>query len=181
MTGSNDAAREHQQDYEAAIDQWEQVLAWSNQHGDRKHAEIATKKLESLRKRFAAATLSKLEREDQFEALFDRPPSKRTPSPRPYWGRWNVNSVRANCHRWTYRPSSRSLIGRMVVPGASRRKSGEIDSKFRNGHGRNRAVAKWATQPKKQKRNVACGPTRHHHRRPTYDGGNLLSRIHSRV
>lgn len=79
MTGSNDAAREHQQDYEAAIDQWEQVLAWSNQHGDRKHAEIATKKLESLRKRFAAATLSKLEREDQFEALFDRPPIEKNP------------------------------------------------------------------------------------------------------
>jgi hypothetical protein len=68
-----DAPRPHQRDHEKAIDQWEQVLAWCNRHGDREHAEIAARKLESLRKRLAAPILSKLDREDWFEALFDMP------------------------------------------------------------------------------------------------------------
>ena len=73
------APRKYQVEYEQAIDKWEQLLAWSNRHGDREHAEIATKKLESLRKRFAAPTLSKLDREDWYESLFDRPPIEETP------------------------------------------------------------------------------------------------------
>ena len=47
------APRKHQQDYEAAIDQWEQVLAWSNRYGDKEHADQATVKLVDLRRRFA--------------------------------------------------------------------------------------------------------------------------------
>ncbi len=73
------APRKYQVEYEQAIDKWEQLLAWSNRHGDREHAEIATKKLESLRKRLAAPTLSKLDRKDWYESLFDRPPLEDTP------------------------------------------------------------------------------------------------------
>jgi hypothetical protein len=68
-----EAPRPHQRDHEAAIDQWEQVLAWCNRHGDREHAEIAAKKLEGLRKRLKAPILRKLDREDWFEAQFDSP------------------------------------------------------------------------------------------------------------
>jgi integrase len=68
-----EAPRPHQRDHEAAIDQWEQVLAWCNRHGDGQHAEIAARKLESLRKRLAAPILSKLNRDDWFESLFDSP------------------------------------------------------------------------------------------------------------
>ncbi len=68
-----DAPRPHQRDHETAIGQWEQVAAWCFRHGDRELAELATKKLESLRKRLAAPILSKLDREDWFESLFDNP------------------------------------------------------------------------------------------------------------
>ncbi len=67
------APRKHQRDYEAAIDQWEQVLAWSNRHGDKEHADQATAKLADLRRRFAAPKLSPLKRKDWFEANFDLP------------------------------------------------------------------------------------------------------------
>ena len=68
-----EAPRPHQREHEAAIDQWERVLAWCNRHGDREHAEIAGRKLENLRKRLTAPILRKLEREDWFESQFDSP------------------------------------------------------------------------------------------------------------
>jgi len=68
-----DSPRPHQRDHEVAIDQWEQVLAWCNRHGDRDHAEIAAKKLDSLRKRLSAPVLRKLDRQDWFESQFASP------------------------------------------------------------------------------------------------------------
>jgi integrase len=65
--------RRHQRDYETAIDQWEQVLAFCNRYGDREHADQAVEKLTDLRRRFAATKLTPLKREDQFEANFDLP------------------------------------------------------------------------------------------------------------
>jgi hypothetical protein len=65
--------RRHQRDYEATIDQWEQVLAWCNRHGDRQHADQAVEKLTDLRRRFAATKLTPLKREDWFETNFDLP------------------------------------------------------------------------------------------------------------
>ena len=65
--------RKHQCDYEQCIDQWEQVLAWSNRYGDKERADQATEKLVILRRRFAAPKLSPLRRDDWFEANFDLP------------------------------------------------------------------------------------------------------------
>lgn len=62
------APRKFQQEYEAAIDEWEQVLSWSNRHGDRKYAEIATAKLGSLRKRFASLVPPPLDHFDRLDA-----------------------------------------------------------------------------------------------------------------
>ena len=61
--------RKHQRDYEAAIDGWESVLAWSNHHGDREFAELATRKLGSLRKRFALLVLPPLDRLDRLGGM----------------------------------------------------------------------------------------------------------------
>lgn len=68
-----EAPRPHERQYEEAIDQWEQVLAWSNRYGDREYAELAAKKLEALRRRFLTPHLTPLAREDWFEAVFDPP------------------------------------------------------------------------------------------------------------
>jgi len=65
------APRKHERDYEVAIDQWEQVLAWSNKYGDREHADQATAKLADLRRRLAMPKLSPLDRTDNFESCFD--------------------------------------------------------------------------------------------------------------
>ncbi len=65
--------RKHQPEYEAAIDEWESVLSWSNRHGEREFAEIATRKLESLRKRFASLVLPPLDRLDRLEACLGGP------------------------------------------------------------------------------------------------------------
>ena len=65
------APRKHQRDYEAAIDQWEKVLAWSHRHGDQEHADQAEKALADLRRRVALPKLSPLRRNDWFEANFD--------------------------------------------------------------------------------------------------------------
>jgi len=67
------APRKHQRDYEAAIDRWEQVLAWSNQHGDRHIVAMAWEKLTLLRRRLEAPVLSPLPRSDTFEAVLDGP------------------------------------------------------------------------------------------------------------
>ena len=69
------APRPHQLEYEQAIDQWEQVLQWSNQHGDAKHVEWAAEKLDALRRRLAAPRLLPLARDDWFESAFDPHPS----------------------------------------------------------------------------------------------------------
>lgn len=63
--------RKHQRDYEQCIDQWEQVLAWCNRYGDREYADQAVERLTDLRRRFAAAKLTPLKREDWFDANFD--------------------------------------------------------------------------------------------------------------
>ena len=65
--------RKHQRDYEAAIDQWEQVLAWSHGYGDKEHADQAAEKLGNLRRRFAAPKLTPLTHADWFEANFELP------------------------------------------------------------------------------------------------------------
>ena len=69
------APRPHERDYERAIDQWEQVLAWSNQHGDANYANCAATRLDTLRRRLAAPNLSPLARDDWFESAFDPHPS----------------------------------------------------------------------------------------------------------
>lgn len=63
--------RRHQGEYERCIDQWEQVLAWSNRYGDRQYTDQAVERLTALRRRFAAAKLSPLKRDDWFEANFE--------------------------------------------------------------------------------------------------------------
>jgi integrase len=68
-----DAPRQYQREYDAAIDRWEQVLAWSNRYGERQIAAIAYEKLELLRKRLEAPLLRPLDRSDCFEARFDTP------------------------------------------------------------------------------------------------------------
>ena len=65
--------RKYQQEYELAIDEWEQVLAWSNRHGEKEYAEIATRKLESLRKRLASLVLPPLDRLDRLDACLGGP------------------------------------------------------------------------------------------------------------
>jgi integrase len=65
--------RKYQQDYELAIDEWEAVLSWSNRHGDREFAEVATRKLASLRPRFASLVLPPLDRLDRLEACLGGP------------------------------------------------------------------------------------------------------------
>ena len=83
------APRPHQLEYEQAIDQWEQVLQWSNQHGDADWARgLVAKmlakarrsgqpieKLDALRRRLAAPKLLPLARDDWFESAFDPHPS----------------------------------------------------------------------------------------------------------
>lgn len=70
----DDAAhRPHQQDYERASVEWEQVLAWSNRHGDRAVADEAWQKLESLRARLKAPVLRPLSAGDWFASRFQAP------------------------------------------------------------------------------------------------------------
>ena len=52
------APRAHQLDYEAALSEWEQALAWSARYGDLAMAELAMGKVQSLRDRMAAPVLS---------------------------------------------------------------------------------------------------------------------------
>ena len=65
------APRPHQLDYEHTIAEWEQVLAWSNRHGDQETAGLAFQKLEMLRRRLAAPVLKPLTRDDRFFSQFD--------------------------------------------------------------------------------------------------------------
>lgn len=68
-----ESPRPHQLAYDQAIDQWEQVLAWCNRHGDRETAAIAYQKVELLRGRLAVPTLEPLSRSEIFDGLFDLP------------------------------------------------------------------------------------------------------------
>ncbi len=65
--------RKHQQSYERAIDEWEQVLTWSNRHGESPMAQIAHEKLTRLRTQLEAPALSPLKATDQFNARFEPP------------------------------------------------------------------------------------------------------------
>lgn len=67
------APRPHQHEYEQAVDEWEQVLAWCGKNGERETAETAAKRLESLRKRLASPVLMPLEKDDRFESLLEWP------------------------------------------------------------------------------------------------------------
>ena len=67
------APRPHQREYEHAIDEWEQVLAWCGKNGERQMAETAAGKLENLRKRLTSAVLKPLEDGDRFEAQLEWP------------------------------------------------------------------------------------------------------------
>ena len=67
------APRKHQGEYEAAIEVWEQVLAWSNRYGERQVAAVAYEKLELLRKRLLIPALEPLARDDTFDAVLDVP------------------------------------------------------------------------------------------------------------
>jgi hypothetical protein len=78
-----------------AIEQWEQVLTWCNQHDDAAlgagaawwprmlgkepgvtwYADLATKTLADLRRRREAPRLTPLARDDWFESIFDPHPS----------------------------------------------------------------------------------------------------------
>lgn len=89
------APRPHESDYMQAIEQWEQVLAWCNQHDDAAlgagaawwprmlgkepgvtwYADLATRTLDDLRRRLAAPRLTPLARDDWFESVFDPHPS----------------------------------------------------------------------------------------------------------
>jgi hypothetical protein len=68
-----DAPRQFEQAQQLALEQWEQVLAWSSRHGDSKMAALAHQKSDLLRRRLAAPILKPLQRSDQFEAVFDGP------------------------------------------------------------------------------------------------------------
>jgi integrase len=70
-----DAPRQFEQVHQLALEQWEQVLAWSSRHGDPTMAAVAHQKIELLRRRLAAPILKPLRRSDQFEAMFDAPSS----------------------------------------------------------------------------------------------------------
>ena len=65
--------REHQQNYERAIDEWEQVLTWSNRHSESTMAQLAFEKLKKLRAQLEAPTLRPLKGTDQFGARFEVP------------------------------------------------------------------------------------------------------------
>ncbi len=65
--------RKYHRDYEAAIDQWEQVLAWCNRHGEPQLAESAFQTLGVLHKMLAAPILEPLPRSATFEAGFELP------------------------------------------------------------------------------------------------------------
>lgn len=65
------APRPHQLQYEQTIAEWEQVLAWSNRHGDQETAGIAFQKLETLRRRLAAPVLKPISHADRFFSQFD--------------------------------------------------------------------------------------------------------------
>ncbi|MCG6156366.1 tyrosine-type recombinase/integrase [Rubinisphaera margarita] len=65
--------RKHLQDFERAIDEWEQVLAWSNRHGDQQMAARAYEKLDSLKTRIAAPVLKPLKNDDWFADQFTLP------------------------------------------------------------------------------------------------------------
>ena len=67
------APRKYQQDYEKCIDQWEQVLAWCNQHGDKHNADQAAKRIAYLRRKLTDSKLSPLKREDWLDSNFDLP------------------------------------------------------------------------------------------------------------
>lgn len=65
--------RPHQVDYDQAIAKWEQVLSWSNRHGEQQMASRAYEKLAKLRTLLDAPTLSPLPRADRFESFFELP------------------------------------------------------------------------------------------------------------
>lgn len=67
------APRRHQVDYERTITEWEQVLAWSNRHGEQTVASVAFERLASLRHRLEAPLLRPLSSSDRFESLFKLP------------------------------------------------------------------------------------------------------------
>ena len=77
------------------IDQWESVLSWSNRHGERESAELATRKLESLRKRFALLVLPPLDRLDRLEACLGSP----LPVDRLLTARMYLEHVEAQCSK----------------------------------------------------------------------------------
>ncbi len=68
-----EAPKKHEADYDAAIDVWEKVLAWSNRHGDPGYAARAESKLADLRRRLSMPVLSPLSHSDLFDSIFDPP------------------------------------------------------------------------------------------------------------
>ena len=65
----------HQAEYEQAIGEWEEVLAWCNKHGDAQTAARAEEKLSDLRRRLAGIDLQPLVHEDSLRSTFDLPPA----------------------------------------------------------------------------------------------------------
>jgi integrase len=60
------APRPHQEQYEKAVAEWEQVLAWSNRHGHQDMAAVAYEKMKSLRAQLEAPVLAPLRQSDWF-------------------------------------------------------------------------------------------------------------------
>lgn len=68
-----EAPKPHQSEYELAIDEWEQVLAWCNKHAEREMAQVAGQKLDTLRKCLAVPGLKPLDTSDTFAGQFEVP------------------------------------------------------------------------------------------------------------
>ncbi len=65
------AVKPHQEQYEAAIAEWNQLLTWSMQNGDETHAEMARNKLRDLRRRLLGKSPPPLTHDDRFLSRFE--------------------------------------------------------------------------------------------------------------
>ena len=103
----------HQELYEAALDEWGQVLAWSRENNDQTHAEAALRKIEALRSRLATPKPPPLAWGDRFFD-FGLPPDI-------------MDSMVNTIHKvlpWTFPPEDPNAAG-VVVP--SRRAIDTLD------------------------------------------------------
>ena len=66
------APKPHEADYVRAIAEWERVLIWCRKHQEDEIADVATEKLEKLRKALSTSQPRPVASEDTFDSRFDR-------------------------------------------------------------------------------------------------------------